>query len=287
VGRCPGDADPGGGLTLYACEHAADFLHLYGHVRVAALTPYPRHAQVAADLRAAIAGGRHPLGSALPSEAELSDRYGVSRGTVRRALSSLVAEGSLLSRQGARHIVLGPPRTQSFSELLSFSSWARAIGEPPGGRVVELRRRPAGGPEATQLGIQPGAPTYRLVRVRTLGGRAVMLERTTFVEAVGGMLGSLRLEGDSIYERLAERDVRFAHARHLIDAVAADAADAALLQVPVGTPLLRQRRRTVSPEGVPLEWSDDRYLGDAVAFVIDNSVGSTNLERLRSADAGA
>jgi GntR family transcriptional regulator len=241
----------------------------------------PLYAHIAAELRASIADGRHPPGALLPSEGELAVRHGASRGTVRHAVAVLAAEGVVANRQGARSVVLAAPRTQSFGELLSFSAWARSVGEIPRGRMVELRRRRAGPVDAERLGVLPVDDVYALVRVRLLGALPVMIERTTFVESVGVLLGSVRLEVDSIYERLAERGVVFAHARHAIDALGADERDAALLEVPVGTPLLRQERRTTSPDGTPLEISDDRYLGSAVSFVISNSAAQTSLERRR------
>lgn len=254
------------------------------HVTVRPMTPPALHEHIAVDLRRGIVTGRHPPGSALPSEGELMERYGVARGTVRRALSSLAAEGAILSRRGARRVVLGPPRAQSFGQLLSFSAWARSIGQVPSGRVVRLQHRAATELEAVQLAVAAGTSVYHLERVRLLSGAPVMIERTTFIEEVGALLGSLRLEVESIYERLGERGVVFAHARHTLDALAADRVDGRLLGVRVGTPLLRQRRRTTSPEGVALEWSDDRYLGDAVAFVIDNSAAVSSLGRLHAGD---
>jgi len=250
---------------------------------VGAVEHRPLYLGLAAELRAAIVDGGHPPGSLLPSEAELAAAHGVSRGTVRHALSLLAAEGAVASRQGARSVVLARPRTQSFGELLSFSAWARSLGEEPRGRMVELRRRRATDAEADRLAIRAGDAVFGLVRVRLLGAVPVMIERTTFVESVGELLGELRLEVDSIYERLAERGVVFAHARHVIEALPADARDAALLDIPEGTPLLRQQRRTTSPDGTPLELSDDRYLGTAVSFVISNSVVQTSLERVRGA----
>ena len=62
--------------------------------------PNSRHAAIAATLRAEIQSGALAQGSALASEAELSDRFSVSRGTVRQALAALRAEG-LITGAGA------------------------------------------------------------------------------------------------------------------------------------------------------------------------------------------
>ena len=57
-------------------------------------------------------------------------------------------------------MVVGGPRVQSFGELLSFSRWARAMDEVPGGRVVAIRRRPAKPAEAERLALPAGTQVY-------------------------------------------------------------------------------------------------------------------------------
>src|ERR1700678_4056650 len=94
--------------------------------------------KVADDLRSAIMNGAYGPGTRLPSESELAERYSVSRGTVRQAFAALRADGVIASRRGARRVVIGGPRLQSFGELLSFSRWAAALGEEPSGRVIAL-----------------------------------------------------------------------------------------------------------------------------------------------------
>jgi GntR family transcriptional regulator len=235
--------------------------------------------KVADDLKAAIAKGAYPPGAALPSEAELAERYGVSRGTVRQAFAALRADGVIASRRGARRVVIGGPRVQSFAELLSFSRWARALGEVPSGRVISLERRPATDAEATRLGLPAEAAVYHLVRVRLLSGRPVMLERAVYPERVGALVAGLDLTRDSIAERLEQLGIAFTDAEHVIDAVSASAEDARLLEVRPGVPLLRERRFTTDRSGLPVEWSDDRYLGTEAAFSVRNSVSVNALTK--------
>jgi len=235
--------------------------------------------QVADDIKAAIAAGEYPPGALLPSEADLAERYSVSRGTVRQSFAALRADGVIASRRGARRVVIGGPRVQSFGELLSFSRWARAIGEVPTGRLVSLERRPASEAEATRFGLTAGALVYALVRVRLLSGRPVMLERAVYPEKVGVLVAGFDLAVDSIAERLEALGVVFTDAEHVIDAVPAAAEDARWLDVRAGTPLLRERRFTTDRAGQPVEWSDDRYLGTETAFSVRNSVSVNALSR--------
>jgi GntR family transcriptional regulator len=238
--------------------------------------------KVAEDIKAAIAAGGYAVGTRLPSESELAERYSVSRGTIRQAFAALRADGVIASRRGARRVVIGGPRVQSFGELLSFSRWARAMGEVPSGRVVSLQRRPAKPLEAERLAVLPAAPIYHLVRVRLLSGRPVMIERGAYPDRVGALVAGMDLEHGSITERLEELGVVFADAEHVIDAVPASAEDARLLGVSPRVPMLRERRLTTDLAGAPVEWSDDRYLGSAVAFSVHNSTAVNALSRTRA-----
>jgi GntR family transcriptional regulator len=235
--------------------------------------------KVAEDIKAAIAQGDYAAGTRLPSESELAERYSVSRGTIRQAFAALRADGVIASRRGARRVVIGAARVQSFGELLSFSRWARAMGEVPSGRVVSMIRRPASEVEAERLALPPDSLIYHLTRVRLLSGRPVMIERGAFPDRVGSLLATMDLERGSVTERLEEHGIAFADAEHVIDAIPASAEDARLLGVSPRVPLLRERRHTTDLAGVPLEWSDDRYLGSAVAFGVHNSVAVNALSR--------
>jgi GntR family transcriptional regulator len=242
--------------------------------------PLPLHYQLSEDLRRRIGRGEFPVGSRLPAEQELMAQYGVARGTVRQALATLRSEGLIHGARGQPARVAAPPLRQSVDELISFSAWVRSIGEEAGGRVVEFAPRPADHETLSALGLERGTLVWHLVRVRLLAGEAVMVERTSFPQAIGELVAELDLESDSIYERLAEHGVDFAEAAQLVDAVAAAPLDARLLGVAQGGPLLRVRRRTVSPEGVSLEWSDDRYRPDRVVFSIQTSARSQRVARI-------
>src|ERR1700722_4979740 len=157
------------------------------------------------DIKEAIAAGGYPAGTRLPSERELAERYSVSRGTVRQAFAALRADGVIASRRGARRVVIGAARVQSFGELLSFSRWARAMDEEPGGKVISLIRRPATDIEAERLAIPAESVVYHLTRVRLLSGRPVMIERGVFPDHVGRLIADMDLERGSVTERLEER----------------------------------------------------------------------------------
>ncbi|MFE5097463.1 GntR family transcriptional regulator [Streptomyces sp. NPDC056638] len=240
-----------------------------------------RYRRLATELREAIASGAYGAGGRLPSEEELAQQHGVSRGTVRQALAVLRANGLVTSRRGTRRVVLGTARTQSFFELLSFTRWARALGEVPGGRTIDISSGVANPLECEQLGLVPGAQIYRVIRLRTLSRVPVMIERTIYPEHIGAVIARLESEAVSHTEPLADQGVMFADAEHTVDLVYADDEDARLLGCDPGSPLMRERRRATDPAGTPLEWSEDRYLPGTVSFTVHNSAASTALSRRR------
>jgi GntR family transcriptional regulator len=228
----------------------------------------PRHAAIAAALREQIRSGELSPGEPLPSEARLTNRYAVSRGTVRQALAALRAEGLIAGGRGREPVVRRAGLTQSFDQLVSFSMWARQLGRTPSARTLELAKRPCDAEAGAQLGIEPGSATFSYTRLRMLDGDPVLVERTMFVERVGRQLLDCDLDGGSVYEQLGERGIEFAEALQTISAITAGAEDAALLGVARRSPLLEVRRRAVGPDGTPLEWSRDRYRGDAFEITI-------------------
>ncbi|MFC4947684.1 GntR family transcriptional regulator [Pseudonocardia sp. GCM10023141] len=229
------------------------------------------HLTLAAELRRRIRSGALGIGEPVPSEAQLCREFGSSRGPVRQALAALREEGLIGGGQGRRAVVLDAVESQPFETFVSFSRWAQAIGRAPGQHTQEIALRRPEPAVAAALHLDADTPAVQLLRLRLLDGEPAMVERSTFVAAVGRALLDADLDTGSIYEFLTGRGVDLHTARHTLDAIAADAVDAALLGVPEGAPLLRERRLTTDATGAPLEWSDDRYRSDIATVTITNT----------------
>ncbi|MDT0412210.1 MULTISPECIES: GntR family transcriptional regulator [Streptomyces] len=231
----------------------------------------PMHRSIAAELRQRIRTGAMKVGESLPSEARLCEEFTASRGPVRQALAALRDEGLISGGQGKRAVVLDVVAAQPFETFMSFTRRAEVTGHAPGQRLQEIALRRPGPEVAAALQIDPEDLAVQLVRLRLLDGRPAMLERMTYIEAVGRPLIDADLDAGSIYALLSERGVDLHSARHTFDAVPADALDARLLDVPEGQPLLRERRLTTDAQGVPLGWSDDRYRADVATVTVTNT----------------
>lgn len=71
------------------------------------------YVRIADELRRDIAGGRYPVGEALPSIAKLGERFGAAGATVERALAVLREENIIMSRQGTPSIVTRRPEEEA------------------------------------------------------------------------------------------------------------------------------------------------------------------------------
>ncbi|MFC8303252.1 GntR family transcriptional regulator [Specibacter sp. NPDC057265] len=234
----------------------------------------PIHQRLSDLFREKISSGDWKEGEPLPSEAELCAQNGVSRGTVRQALSSLRSEGMIAGGRGKPPVVARPVPSQSFTTFMSFTEWAQSLGREPGQRTLEIARRPASEDLAGKMLLEPGDLVIQVLRLRLLDGNPTMVERSNFVADIGNALFDFDTDSGSIFGYLLSRGVDLTRGRHVIDAVGADETDASLLGVAVGSPLLREHRLTYAANGRILECSDDRYLPHLANFVIENTRAS-------------
>ena len=143
-------------------------------------TATPLYQQIYDDLKAAIKGGTYKNGDRIPSEAELSQSYGVSRITVRRAIEDLCSDGFLVKMQGrgtfvgARHISRQLSRTRDIS---TFTRMCQEIGARPGARVIDRQITPGRPDELEFFGLAEGALMLLVRRVRSADGLPVCDER--------------------------------------------------------------------------------------------------------------
>jgi GntR family transcriptional regulator len=115
--------------------------------------------------------------SRLPSERKLVEQTGVSRITVRQALSELVQEGYLYTQPAKGFFVAEQPQPYELNVLLSFSSVALERGLTPGSKVLEASIIPASQALARQLLVPLGAEVVSLARLRLINDVPVRVEQ--------------------------------------------------------------------------------------------------------------
>jgi GntR family transcriptional regulator len=203
-----------------------------------------------------------PPGSALPSERELAERFGLARMTVRGELERLTAEG-LLYRLHGRGTFVAEPRVAQAVTFSSFSEDMRARGLEPGSIVRSQEATQADGFLAGVLEVAPGAELLRLDRVRTADDRPMAIELAFLpTERFAGVDG-VDFTDASLFEVLAGRfGVRLRDADQRVVAVPIEGDDAVALEVDEGAPGLRFYTLARNDDGTPVYYATSLFPGD-------------------------
>lgn len=221
----------------------------------------PLYRQIKNLIVQALEAGEWLPGQTIPSEQELALRFGVSQGTVRKAVDELAAGNILLRRQGKGTFVSTHQDPRSVFRFLRLKA---VNGGPvlPKSQPIECMRGKAGQEAARNLGIEPCSPILILRRLLRLEGRPVVIDEIYLPGDVyqGLTLEMLKEWQGSLYSLFESRfGVRMVRATEKLRAVSAERTVADLLSVPEGAPLLSVERLAYTYGDKPVEWRKGIY----------------------------
>jgi len=217
----------------------------------------PLYLQIKALLERSLDAGEWRPGEAIPSEHELARRFGVSQGTVRKAIAALAAGNLVVRRQGKGTFVATHTEEQASSFRFLRIRRNDGVDEYPGSRLIDVRRGKATTEVARLLDLKPGEGVVLLRRILEYGGAPVVLDDITLPAALFKGLTKARFEAHrgSMYGFFETQfGVRMLNAEEKLRAVAANVTSARLLGVAPGTPLLSIDRVTRTYGERPVEW---------------------------------
>jgi GntR family transcriptional regulator len=229
--------------------------------------------QVADLLDQAVAAGEFPVGERLPSEAELTSRFGVSRVTLRQALRALADRGLIRSEAGkgwfvgpGRDVLGSRPLYEPPGVLQSFTEMARSRGLEPDSVLLHCAVRPATYEESTELAVAPGAPLLSLRRLRRMDGLPMAIDHSLIPAAFVPDVDPDEFVTGSLHEALRRRGYVPARAQYEVQAINADSEQARLLDVEPGTALLAATELLDDSQGRRIEKGHIIYPGDRYRF---------------------
>lgn len=237
----------------------------------------PSHARIGQWLASLIADGALNTGDKLPPEGELAAAVGVSRMTLRQALSTLEQRGLVERRRGrAGGTFVSRPRIEcDLTGLPGFTEQMRRARVRAGARVVTARTVPAAPRVARALDLAAGADVHEIVRVRLANREPLALEETYLAaDAFPGLL-ERRLTG-SLYALMRSAYGKSPHtAQEWLEPVVATEDQAEPLGIDTGAPLMLVTRTAYTPDGLPIEHAYDRYRADRTRIALRTGIDQT------------
>jgi GntR family transcriptional regulator len=236
----------------------------------------PAFRQVAAALRAKIAGGHYAPGDRLPSERELVEAYDASRPTVRAAVEMLRTEGLVTAEHGRGVFVRPSASIQRIARSRlsrearerdrgAFLADAEARGFTPSAST-EIRFEQADARAALHLAIDEGTEITVRDRVMRADGLVVQLAVSRLPRTLtrGTAIEDVDTGPGGTYARLEEQDHRLGSFSEHVGARMPAPDEASLLQLAEGVPVITVTRVAYGTDGTPLEMNEmvlaaDRY----------------------------
>jgi GntR family phosphonate transport system transcriptional regulator len=226
--------------------------------------------QIANHLQQDIASGSRPPGGRLPTEAELSQRFGVNRHTVRRALEELSRGGLVRIEQGRGTFVAEDVLEYTVEPRTRFTEWIRRHNMEPSGRILQLRDIAADSHIANGLGIRTGGRVVMLERLGLADDRPVSLTRHYFPAArLPNLMAALRAS-PRITEALKAAGVDdYLRQMTRVTARMPTPTEADLLRMPRTRPVLVAENVNVDRAGTVVEFGIGCYPTPRVQIVFE------------------
>lgn len=236
----------------------------------------PLHHQLFVVLRDQILRGLYAPGAPIPNETRLGELFRVSRITVRRAVADLEAQGLLEKRHGHGTFVRMDLPPQRPAATLGFVDSLRKQQQNTQVAVLELEVATAPPVVALQLALSPTERAVHAVRLRSAGGRPLMVTDAWVPERLGARITRAGLRRQGLYELLMSEGIRFGRVVQEISAEPCDPRMAQLLQVAAGSPLLRMYRLLYDTDGQAVQHITIHFTSERSRILMDVDIKSLN-----------
>jgi GntR family transcriptional regulator len=229
--------------------------------------PLPLYAQLKKILLHKIHSGEWRAGELIPSEHELEQHYSVSRTTIRQTLNELVIDGYLVRQRGRGTFIAQPKIAYDASQRLETNEYYHQPEREFGWKLLskeDCLPPPAIG---ALLGLEDSETVVCLRRLRTAGGEIIGLHVAYVPPASQAFMNHEALEeGESLHYLAAHPLIGEARVERTLEATLADRADAELLRVSRGSPILQMERILRGKNGVVIEIVHGRFAGDRFKY---------------------
>lgn len=203
-------------------------------------------------------------GDMLPTEAELEKRLGVSRTTIRYAISILQNKGYISKQQGRGTFVTAHPYEEELSRLQGFAEDALKKGLATRSVVISCDVVLPDEELMQELKIGEKDEVLKLNRVRYINEEPIQISVSYLpLDEIKAMdWRNIDFSSASLYKSLEEAGIVLSTGEECIEVDIANSLDAILLNVEIGFPMFVSNRIVYNDKGVPVEKSMSRTRGD-------------------------
>jgi GntR family transcriptional regulator len=241
----------------------------------------PAHMRIGYWLERLIVSRKLCPGDKLPSEVEIANVLGVSRMTLRQALSSIEAKGLIVRRRGrfGGNFVATPRIEFDHASLPGFTEQMHRIHAEAGARVLEATTRRPTADVRKALDLKRGDQVHEILRARSANGEPIVLEEAHLPTAIFPGMLSRNLTG-SLYGIMREYDAAPVSADEQVEATQATEAQAEILGIEAGSALLLITRTSFTENGVAVEFSRDYHRSDRTRIRFTSHVDNEAQSRI-------
>lgn len=196
-------------------------------------------------------------GDLMPSERELSERYGLSRTTVRLALQELERLGLVVRQHGRGTFVADrSAQTTNLMQAYSFTEQMRGMGRDPLTTILEFSEVEADKNLVEHMNVRLGERLFKIKRLRSADAMPMMVERTYLPARKFLTLRRPMLEQKPLYD-IIEQDFyeKINVAEEEFFASIARPSDAHMLDISEGAPVLDLVRTTYNVHNEIVEYT--------------------------------
>lgn len=220
-----------------------------------------------------IMDGKYSVGSLLPAESELMNKYEISRATVRKAMDMLHNDGLIEKRRGHGTYVIETKLKNSLNRVISYSKKNTENRRVASKQTISMKELPASKELAECLQLHEGDILVELKRVRYADSEPMYFETNIIEKSWVPEVMDRDFSKESLRVFLANRyKVSWSHAKQHIYSIAATQELAKLLQIKKGDPLIYIKRISYDSNDVPREYVETYYRADNYHLEIELAI---------------
>ena len=225
----------------------------------------PMYIKIHNQIKREIENHDYQVGSKIPAERQLAQKFGVSRMTLRQAIKTLEDEGILEQRLGSGTYVANQKVQEKMSGIMSFTDITHANGQTPSSKLISYRFGKPSLSEMERLDLSDKQEVLRMERIRYADDVPICYEVVTIPQSVIVNMSKSDISSH-LYQTLEKSGYSIGRVTEHISAAVANENAARLLDAKKGEALITRLQVTELSDGTPFEYTRASYVADRFEF---------------------